>query len=274
MNELCEWPVDYAACTDCFDFGRLGKADQAKFERMAGEFLWEWTDRVFGLCEVSVRPCSSGCEGARRWTSSFWGRGPFPWTGHISTGSWVPMLIGGKWYNVTCGCLSSCSCAIEGPKSLALPGPVNQIVEVKIDGEVVPPEAYTVMYGRMLVRTDGERWPSCQNLLAPSTEEDTFEVTYMRGVPVPVPGQLAAGILASEFAKAACNDRGCALPKRVQQIVRQDVTVTLMDDFANLKEGGTGIWFIDQWVQTMRRPRGYASVRSVDVKRKAGVYGA
>ena len=262
---LCEWPVDYSSCGDCFDFSRLAEGDQAKFERMAGEYLWEWTNRVFGLCTVRVRPCVERSPGGLAFTDRFWGRGPFPWQGSVSSGSWVPFLIGGKWYNMTCGCVSSCNCTVSGPKVLTLPGPVQSVLEVKIDGEVFPSSSYRLAYHRQLIRTDGENWPASQDMLAPSTEVGTFEVTYSKGVPVPISGQLA-----SEFAKAYCADRGCQLPKRIQQIVRQEVTVTLMDDFANLKEGGTGIWLIDQWVQTMRQPRPYSSVRSVDVQSSAG----
>ena len=270
MNTLCDWPVDYSSCSSCQDFAGLPPAEREKFERMAGEYLWNWTNRVFGVCDVTLRPCTSDCDGARVWTDTFWGRGPFPWTGDVSSGSWVPLLIAGKWYNLGCGCVGTCSCAVEGPKSLALPGPVASVTSVKIDGVELAPENYSVMYNRFLVRTDGEVWPSCQDLLAPSTEANTFEVIYKKGIPVPVGGQFAAALLASEYYKAFCGDRNCALPKRMQQIVRQDVTVTLVDDFANMKkDGSTGIWVIDNWVASVTAPRPYASVRSVDVKPRA-----
>lgn len=289
MLELCEWPIDYAGCgatpgdqnvvppipasTGVPAIDDLTPEQRAIWERMAAEFLWNWTNRVFGLCEETLRPCSSGCEGAEAYRTTFWGRGPFPWQGSGDSGSWVPVLIGGKWFNMTCGCVSACNCDLEGPTSLALPGPVDSIVSVRVDGVVLPPEAYKLSYRRFLVRTDGGVWPACQDLLAEATEEGTFEVVYKRGIPVPVGGQIAAGVLAGEFAKAACNDRGCQLPKRIQSIVRQDVTVTLMDNFADLQKGGTGIWLIDSWVQSYMAPRPFASVRSVDVKPKVMGYG-
>ncbi|QGZ16716.1 hypothetical protein PBI_DEWDROP_68 [Microbacterium phage Dewdrop] len=274
MSELCDWPVSYAGCTPCKEYmSDLSEEDYETFTRMAAEFLWNWTNRLFGLCTVTVRPCTSGCEDWNRFRSSFWGRGPYPWTGSWDSGSWVPVLVAGKWYNMTCGCTGKCNCANEGPHRLSLPGPVEAITQVRVDGEVLPPESYRLEYKRFLVRTDGGVWPACQDLLAAPDQPNTFEVTYTKGVPVPIGGQIAAGRLASEFAKAACNDRTCQLPQRMKQIVRQEVTVTLMDDFADLKEGGTGIWLIDQWVQSMRAPRPFASVRSVDVKPAVSRYG-
>lgn len=290
MLELCDWPVDFAGCgatagdpnvvppippsTGISVIDDMTPEQREIWERMAGEFLWNWTNRVFGLCETVIRPCSSNCEGWTAYSSSFWGRGPYPWQGSWDGGSWVPVLIAGKWYNLSCGCAGTCSCDIEGPTSLALPGPVASVTEVRIDGVVLPSSAYRVGYGRYLIRTDGGVWPSCQDLLADPTQPpsetngSTFQVTYQRGIPVPVGGQIAAGILAGEFAKFACNDRSCQLPKRVTQIVRQDVTVTLMDNFADLMKGGTGIWLVDSWVQSVVAPRPYSSVRSVDVKQR------
>jgi len=289
MLELCDWPIDYAGCgategdpntvppippsTGVPVLDEMTPEQRAIWERMAAEFLWNWTNRVFGLCETTLRPCSSGCSSWDAYTDTFWGRGPYPWQGSWDSGSWVPVLVAGKWYNMSCGCVGSCTCSVEGPTSLTLPGPVDSIVSVTVDGVTLPPESYRLMYRRILVRVDGGEWPSCQNLLAPSTEVGTFEVVYNRGIPVPIGGQIAAGVLAGQFAMAACDDRGCQLPKRIQSIVRQDVTVTLMDNFADLQKGGTGIWLIDSWVQSVVAPRPYSSVRSVDVKPKVASRG-
>ncbi|AWN07734.1 head-tail adaptor [Microbacterium phage Hendrix] len=295
MLELCDWPIDYAGCgatpgdptanppkppsTGVALLDDMTPEQRAIWERMASEFLWNWTNRVFGTCPVALRPCTSNCGSWEKYRSSFWGRGPFPWQGSWDGGSWVPVLIGGQWYNMTCGCVSSCKCSIEGPASLALPGPVATVLQVKVDGVTLPSSSYRVMYKRFLVRTDGGVWPACQDLLAdpdqpPSdTNGSSFEVIYNRGIEVPIGGQLAAGMLAAEFAKAGCNDRSCQLPRRIKTIVRQEVTVDLMDSFDSIKEGGTGIWIIDSWVQSVVAPRPFASVRSVDVKPKVSTHG-
>lgn len=290
MPELCNWPINYSACgatpgdpgadppipasTGCKALDDLTPEEREAFEQMAAAMLWNWTGQVFGVCEVTIRPCRSGCASASRWRETFWGRGPYPWQGLIDSGSWVPLLIAGQWYNMGCGCAGTCSCAEEGPSALRLPGPIVTVSEVKIDGVALAPTEYQVLYSRLLVRLDGTPWPACQNLLADSGQPNTFEVTYSRGVEVPLGGQIAAGVLACELAKAACNDSSCQLPKRVQAITRQGVTIGFSDDFSGLDDGRTGIWLIDSWTASVKAPqrRGHAGVRSVDVpKRKAGI---
>lgn len=287
MDQMCTWPISYEACgatpgdltanppvpasSGCSALESLSEEAQASFERMAAELLWEMTDRVFGLCEVSVRPCRGGCSSASRWIDTFWGRGPYPW-GDISAGSWVPLLIGGEWFNMGCGCVGTCSCAETGPTSLRLPGPVVEVVSVTIDGVALPSSAYQVLYGRNLVRLDGDVWPACQNLLADATQEGTFEVVYRRGVEVPTGGQIAAGVLACELAKAACQDGTCQLPQRVQTVTRQGVTVGIVDAFQGLTDGRTGIWLIDAWVAATKgaTKKAFAGVRSPDYRRRPG----
>lgn len=286
MIDFCDWPVSYDACgatlgdpdatppvpasTGCRALDELTPEQRASFERMAAEMLWGWTRRVFGICKVTVRPCLSDCQSARLWSSTFWGNGPYPWAGIGGSGRWSPQLIGGEWYNLDCGCPSTCTCSTSGAAALHLPGPVGAVTEVLIDGEVVDPAAYVVMYGRTLVRTDGGTWPPCQDLLAPPTAAGTFQITYERGVAVPIGGQIAAGILACELAKAACGDSTCQLPQRIQTVTRQGVTVGFVDNFSGLEDARTGIWLIDSWVSSHRQPRGFAGVRSPDVKPKQG----
>lgn len=250
----CTWPLAYACadCTngDCAGLGGLDIAKRRLIEAMAVEMLWSWTNRVFGACDVVVRPCLSGCGGIGG-RETYWGRGPYPQAGMATA--------------FDCACTGACRCALDGARSIALPGPVVSIDQVLVDGVIVPDTAYRVAYGRYLVRTDGETWPGCQDLILEATETGTFEVQYSKGVPVPAGGQLAAGMLACELAKAYCNDRSCALPKRIRDITREGVTVTMMDSFEDLKEGGTGIWAIDSWTAAVNKPRSYSAVRSVDI---------
>lgn len=275
-SSTCSWAVVYADCAGgceaVWDKWPEGERAAAKawFEAQAIDLLWNWTERLFGVCPVTVRPCREDCAGASA-TASFWGRGPrydpsFPrfGTGGMTTGGWMPVLIGGKWMNVGCGCVSACRCGLDGAHAISLPGPVQSVTSVRVNGEVVPPTAYRVDNQRLLVRTDGETWPACQNLLAEPTEDDTFEVVYERGVPVPVGGMVAAGRLACELALAACGSDECDLPERLQTVTRQGITVGV--SLTGESWHDTGIWSIDSWVSSItRRPRGFASVRSVDV---------
>lgn len=259
MNSFCDWPVDWADCVGCAE--NLSKEDLERFGQMAGERLWETTGHIFGLCPVTIRPCAYEGEWASIWRSTYWGRGPYPWG--PGSHSWIPVLVDGRWTNITCGCIGTCRCTLEGPYTIALPGPVNSVTEVRVDGQVIPATSYRVEHNRLLVRTDGERWPASQNLLLPDTEPDTFSIDYVKGIPVPVGGQLAAGVLAAEMQKAYCNDATCRLPQRLQTVTRQGITVGVALTGEDWRE--TGIWLIDDWIRSVtHQPQAFASVRSVD----------
>ncbi|WQY99822.1 hypothetical protein [Microbacterium phage MO526] len=275
----CGWPVVYADCggaCDIYDRWPEGEreAAQAWFEAQAIDLLWNWTGRIYGVCETTVRPCREGCQGADP-SATFWGRGPrfdpsFPrqGSGGTSTGGWTPVLIRGEWKNIGCGCLSACRCEIDGARALSLPGPVQAVTQVRVDGEIVPPSAYRVDNQRLLVRIDGETWPACQDMLAEPTEPDTFEIVYDRGAVVPVGGMIAAGRLACELAAAACDSEDCALPERLQTVTRQGVTVGV--SLTGEAWHDTGIWSIDSWVSSIvKRPVGVFGVRSPDYRPSA-----
>jgi len=210
--------------------------------------LWNWTGRKYGICEVTVRPCRQECWQGQ---STFWGAS----SGMLGSRPFYPVLIRGQWFNVGCGqCGDDCGCG--DTRSLRLPGPIDSITEIQIDGVVLDPTAYRVDNDRFVVRMDGGRWPTCQDMNAVLGEADTWAITYRRGVEVPIGGQVAAGLLANELAKAACNDRSCGLPQRVQTVTRQGVTIAVLDAFDDIDTGHTGIWLIDSWVASVvRRPR-------------------
>ena len=153
--------------------------------------------------------------------------------------------------------------------TLTLPGPVGAVTEVVVDGTVLDPAAYLVA-GSDLSRVDGKNWPICQDLALPPTEPGTWMVTYERGVPVPAGGQVAAALLAVELFKAACSDPSCALPRRVQSISRQGVTVAVLDAFDDIDKGHTGIWLVDSWIASVTQPIRGSRVYSPDVRRGPG----
>ena len=255
----CSWEPDYSACTSCEPLFSQPASGTARFEEMAATYLWHWTGQRFGLCETTVRPCREQCtEGM----STYYGSGPYPggW------GPWHPVIIRGQWYNLGCArCGDSCGCTYT--PAITLPGPIDEITEIVIDGEVLDPSAYRVDNHKILVRTDGEEWPVCQNMTAAPGEPDTWTVTYTHGIPVPAGGLIAAGLLACELAKAACNDSSCGLPQRVQSITRQNVTVAVLDAFDDIDTGHTGIWLIDSWVASIMKPPRPSRVYSPDIPR-------
>lgn len=275
VTEACAWPVVYIDCTDeCDAYANWPEEQrpmaQAWFEAIAIDMLWNWTGNLFGVCTEEVRPCRQDCAGNERWSSTFWGRGPgfdpgFPRLGGMGAGgsAFYPVLVSGAWFNITCGCFQTCSCSPSGPKVLSLPGPVQGVEEVTIDGVVVPPSAYRIDRGRWLIRTDGGVWPGCQDMNVPADAVGSFVVRYQKGIAVPPGGQVAAGRLACELARAACSDEECALPERIQTITRQGLTVGV--NTSDVAWAQTGIWSIDNWVSTVNRPKPFASVRSVDL---------
>lgn len=255
-----DWPITYPG--DCMAMDAV--ADPLVFEQMAVAYLWNWTGRSYGTCPVAVRPCRSDCDGA----STFWGWGPFP-NGSAQGRMWGPALVNGQWLNVGCGrCGDECGCEQAGFTALRLPGGIVEISAVLVDGAALPPTgAYRVDNGSLLVRTDGEPWPMCQDMTLPPTEPNTFQVDYIAGAEVPIGGQIAAGALACELAKAATSDSSCQLPRRIQTVARQGVTVSFLDSMDDLDKGRTGIWIIDSWVASVTNPPVPSRVYSVDLPR-------
>lgn len=246
----CEWPVTYSECSDAEQEFTSGVLTQA--QDLATEFLWNVTGRRYGACPVAVRPCQRQCADSAREVSTFYGTALFldP-CGRCSSAS-----------------VGRCTCEDRG-RTLRLPGPVSSVTSVTLDGEPFPESAYRIE-GDLLIRTDGDDWPDCQPLYLPSTSPGTFEVTYAKGLDVPIGGQVAAGLLTVEMARALCNDAACALPKRVQSITRQGVSVAVLDAFEDLDEGRTGLWLVDSWVASVNRTFPRSSVRSPDYPMQRG----
>ena len=254
-----EWPISYANCADLSEYlteqGSPDPATRTRYERMATSLLWEWTGRKFGPRPITLRPYATPVGRPSTWAGGgFW--------------EWRPVLVDGQWFNVRCGVCASQTCCCDVEFAIDLPGPVASVEKVIVDGKPLEPSAYRVDNRQTLVRLDGRTWPRTQNLSADATDTEakggTFEVTYHRGVPVPEGGQIAAGVLALELARAACSDRDCSLPQRVQSVTRQGVSVDILDEFDDVKEGRTGIWLIDSWVASVSRPNRGGRVYSPD----------
>lgn len=246
----CEWPLLGCDLSDVADVDV-----RAALETWATSYLWRWTGYTFGLCETVIRPARDDCP-----DTTYAGAGAF---------GFMPVLVGGVWRNLSCGlCGTSCGC--DGDlTAIRLPGPVESVASVTIDGDVLDPAAYRVDDHGILTRHDGDGWPRCQDLTLPADAEGTWSVAYTWGVPVPVDGQLAAGTLACQLAKAHRGDDDCQLPERVQTITRQGVTVGLLDPFDGLHDGRTGIWSVDAWVQSIVGSPTRSRVLSPDRARSA-----
>lgn len=225
----------------------------------ASYVLWALSGRRFGVCEITVRPCSRECLGQG---------GPLyvPWASFYSSGFVVPYLFRGAWYNLSCGCQSECSCTELC--EVTLPSPLCEVSQVKLDGVVMDPAAYRCDDWRKLVRIDGGCWPLCQDMDKDDDQPNTWSVTAQFGLEVPAMGKLAAAELACEFLKG-CVGVECALPQRVTTLTRQGVSATFFDPQDFLANGKTGIYNVDLFL-TASNPYGLAArptVWSPDVRK-------
>lgn len=235
------WDPDTSCCPDWDTYTpelQQSAIDYATF------VLWAATGRRFGLCTKTVRPCTgTTCNQA--------GIYGFYW----SEGAWLPYILNGLWRNYTCGCVCSATCQVY------LPGPVNSIISVTVDGETVDPASYRVDNAQWLVRTHNESiedcWPSMQDFNMDPPAADTFVVSYLRGLAVPPVLQKAAGELACEWAKS-CLGLPCRLPSRVTSISRQGISVSLVNVDELLRNGLTGLESVDQIIHSVN-PFGLAS---------------
>lgn len=200
----------------------------AAHDAIAAYTLWRFTHSRFGPCEVTVRPCSD------------------------------PSVVCGRCGGCATG-RSRCSC--YSVPEIVLPGPVYEIIAVRVDGVLLDASAYRVDDRAWLVRIDGGVWPFCQDLTADIDAAGAFSITYAIGVPPPAGAAEMTGELACDIAKALCNDKSCRLPKRARQIVRQGKTISLED----LEDGKTGIEVVDMWLSAVNSPPKRGRVYSPDL---------
>jgi hypothetical protein len=240
-----------SACDGCdIEAERLERAARA-----ASELLYAASGRQFhGLCTDVVRPCSRGW--AQQWLA-------YP------DGSSRPLPLDGDLLPIDCGCGSlevTCGCA--APDAVRLPNrPVVEVKEILVDGAPLAPTDWTLIDDQWLARPGG--WPWRQRLDLPATEPDTWQVTYTWGTAVPEAGVLAAEVLACELAKSWAGTGSCRLPKRVQNIVREGVTMTVMDQFEFLDDGMFGVYEVDTFIATFNPHRLQGPARMI-VPRFAG----
>lgn len=253
----CDWNLTGSIC--CTEWDSYSDALKAQSVRFASYVMWAATGRQFNSCEVTVYPCGRDCSGGE------WGGA---WGYWWSDGAFVPYIFAGQWYNAVCGC-DGIGCYACRPKGAAyLPGPVQEVVSVIVDGTTIDPANYRVWDQQWLTRIhddDGtEHWPACQDYNARDLK---FEVTYIRGSAIPQVVLDAAGVVACEYAKA-CLGQDCQLPSRVINVARDGVTVSMQDVDQLLQFGLTGITAVDQIIVQVNpnRLRGRTRLYSPDVQ--------
>lgn len=227
----------------CCDLTSASPITTGQALQAATEILYNLSAQQFGICEFTIRPCRRVCYADSWWSYGSW----FGWGSWIG-GTWPwPALIGGNWYNLTCGaCSDTCSCT---PISEAfLPGPVSSIVNVKLNGATLPASGYRVDDFRKLVRLGGLSWPECQDMTLADDQPNTWSVTLNIGQEVPTIGSLAVGELACEI-RRSCVEQ-CGIPRTASSITRQGVTIDLVTISELLRNGLLGLRWADVFVST------------------------
>lgn len=205
LNACCESTASDAQKTSALD--------------SASEVLYMLSGTQFpGACEETLRPCSGGSA----LPGFSWSRWTFPW---------VPVKNGSQWLNIgpACGCHIAYDCACNGIPQVDLGRrDVTDIISVTIDGALLSSSSYRLDHGGLLVRTDGEMWPCCQDLSKDIGETGTWSINVEYGLAPPQVGVDAAVELACEIAKA-CVGEDCRLPPNVQSLSRQGVNLVMMN---------------------------------------------
>lgn len=236
------WPEPYI-CDECcsLDLEELDSDLVEMAKAWATNFLFIATGRRFGACPRVYRPCRKKCPPAMNCCGGYAGTSmvrPYklPWA-H-------------DWVNISCGvCRKGCECSEVS--EVLLPN-VAEVLNVRIDGVDYDPCGMVAVYDKTrVVRVDGGQWPMCQEL-GRTDGPGTWSITITQGTCVPAGAAWMAGTLMCEFLKACLKRDDCALPRRLQTITRQGVTMGFADQFENLGVLRTGIWEIDAWIEQGR----------------------
>jgi hypothetical protein len=242
----------------CCDLSAASLAVTGTAVQAATEILYHLSGQRFGLCEITIRPCRHECwPGVGGWPGldNWW-----QWGGLYPQ----PLLFDGVWSNLTCGtCGDRCSCTQVC--EAWLPGPVNAITQVKLDGTVlVSGVGYRVDDFHKLVRLGGPCWPVCQDMTLADTEVGTWSVSFVFGEAVPVIGRYAVGELACEIARS-CTGQACKLPANATQITRQGVTIDFPTYAELLQNGSLSLRWCDLFMATYNPSRLRAAPAVYDV---------
>lgn len=208
--------------------------EQRAAAQLAVTVMHALSGRQFGLYEHTVRPCRQPIHQ--------------DWRGYAPGGvtSYILSWEGDRWVNWSCGCLGACK--DTGPNVVHLPGPVHDVVEVKLGDTVLNPLVWTLENDR-LYRRDAP-WPT-QDLNRPLGDVNTWSVRYNRGIVPPEGVAELTGILAKEMLSALDDEGRCRLPRTVTTASRQGVTYRAYDPAAIYGAGKTGIPEIDLWLSVV-----------------------
>ena len=225
---------------------------QSRAASLAVEVLWAMSGRRFGAAPVTVRPARRDYD-AERINATDHRSGYL--RGGFSTGfnAYVAYLAGSSGFLGLSCCNGSCE--HQRICEISLPGPVARVLSVKLDGLVVDPSTYRVDDFTKLVKLGTLPsavgcWPLVQDLSLSDDQVGTFSVSYVIGEDTPIGGQISAGLLALELAKAF-SGKECGLPGRIRTVARQGVTAVLLDPQDFFSKNRTGLYEVDLWLRAV-----------------------
>jgi hypothetical protein len=259
QSTVCDpWPVQL--CCDVPE--EMPEEEVERWQLIASQILWRLSGMRWGpSCPVTVRPCRKACLDAA----------PISFQTGAGTGPWIPYIgADGQWRNASvCGCASDCSCGELC--EIRLVGPVYDIVQIQDGDQVLVPEAYRVDVPNLLVRTDGECWPTCQDMAAPCGTEGTLCVTYRTGLPLDAAAIAAVSELTCHLMKGCTGGGscGCKANPNITRMTRQGVQWEKADPTLLYSEGRTGLPSVDLWLHTVNpyRQMSASRVYSPDYRR-------
>lgn len=161
-----------------------------------------------------------------------------------------------------CDCVERCGCGWVS--EYRLPGfPVIAVDQVVVNGDVISPARYRVDNAALLVYLPDvddpgdpiAGWPVWQRADRPTTEDNTWEVSYTYGAVPPLGGKTAAALLGCQIALGWVGSDDCQLPSGTIQATRQNVTIAVLDPSTVFPEGRTGIAAVDLWIESIRYQR-------------------
>jgi hypothetical protein len=234
----------------------------------ASEILYIRSGRVYtGVCgPVTIRPVSRPVDVDTR----VWLNGGGSWGWGASWGS-------ASYYGLGVGAVVPHFGNNEPPTVVLGAYPVREIVQVLIDGVLIPPDEYELRDYKTLVRirptagsvpTERYGWPSSQIQDLPDTQEGTFSITYTYGQDPGLGGINACKALAQVLVLPRFGDT-THYPQRLQSISRQGVSAAVTDVIDILNKGMLGIYEVDSWLSSVNPGKAVrqSSVWSPDIGR-------
>lgn len=128
--------------------------------------------------------------------------------------------------------------------------PILEVVELRVDGQVIDPKWYYIRDGKLHASTGWDDadsplipWPA-QNDDRQDGAVDTWDLTVRHAPGPPETLREAAAVLACEILRLVSGDERCALPKTAVSVSRDGVTMT----FQPPVRGRSGIKFVDSQI--------------------------